>query len=426
MFRTTIDAFAQRLPAMLLYVSSTGSLLVGIAAHTLGFVILARFLGTDQYGYLATISAVTNLGCSLCGFGASEAMRRCVGRDPGLYPVILGHCLILLGVTGIMLVSTISAGLALFVRVLPDPLANVVVILLLVSCNIVLYTWIVFVEQIFLTHSQFGRANIVNAGFGIARAVTVIVACFGFGVDHLQAWAMWNAGLYVGVSLACVAAIWSRGPPLWRLARDELTLGMTISGSGFLWALRQNVDILALSWIETPAVVGVYSVARRVLGTASILGASLDRQIYDRLVVAGKAGPAATLRLAKKYAIYALAITAPASLALFAVAPCLPWIFGKGFGEAIPILRILCWTLIFGAVQNVASDALNAADRHHARFVSGTAVGLLGAGLVAGLTLAYGITGAFVAAYLSEGAMTIAFWATLIFLSEHQGRKNAS
>jgi hypothetical protein len=56
----------------------------------------------------------------------------------------------------------------------------------------------------------------------------------------------------------------------------------------------------------------------------------------------------------------------------------LPWIFGKDFGEAILILRGLCWTLIFGAAHNVAFDALNAADRHHARFVSGTAAGLLG------------------------------------------------
>jgi O-antigen/teichoic acid export membrane protein len=288
----------------------------------------------------------------------------------------------------------------------------------------VLYTWIVFVEQIFLAHSQFRRANIVNAGFGVARAVTVMVACFGFGVHHLLAWAMWNAGVYTGVSLACVAAIWSYGPPRWRLVRDELTLGWTISGAGFLWALRQNADILALSSIESPAVIGAYGVARRVTGTASILGSSFDRQIYSKLVVAGKAGPAATLGLARKYAVYALAITVPASLALFAVAPVLPWVFGKDFGDAILILRVLCWILIFGAAQNVAFDALNAADRHHARFVSGTAAGLLGAGLVVGFTYAYGITGTFVATYLSEGAMMLALWTTLRFLSERQRSKS--
>lgn len=229
--------------------------------------------------------------------------------------------------------------------------------------------------------------------------------------------------MYIGVSLFCLSAVWSYGPPRWRLVRDELTLGVTMSGAGFLWALRQNVDVLVLSLIEPPAVVGAYGVARRVIATASVLGASLDRQIYAKLAVAGKAGPAATLRLAQKYAVYALAITGPASLALFAVAPVLPWMFGKDFGGAIPILKILCWILILGAVQNVAFDALNASERHHAQFISGTAAGLFGAGVVASLTYAYGISGAFVAAYLSEGAMTIVAWATLIFLSNDQERR---
>lgn len=104
MFRNATDALRRRLPPLLLYVSSTGSLLVGTVAHTIGFVILARFLGTEQYGYLATISAATNLACPLCGLGASEAVRRWVGRDPSSYSAILGHSLILLSVTGILLV----------------------------------------------------------------------------------------------------------------------------------------------------------------------------------------------------------------------------------------------------------------------------------------------------------------------------------
>jgi len=75
---------------------------------------------------------------------------------------------------------------------------------------------------------------------------------------------------------------------------------------------------------------------------------------------------------------------------------------------------------VLGAIQNVAFDALNAADRHHARFVSGTAVGLLGAGLVAWFTYAYGISGAFVATYLSEAIIALTLWATLQILSKKQ------
>lgn len=423
MFDSIVVALKPRFPAILLYISSTSSLLVGVVAHSVGFIVLARFLGTEQYGYLATISAVTNLVCPLCGLGTSEAMRRRVGRDPSSYPSLLGHSLIVLGVTGLLLSATVSAGLTLFVKILSDPLANFSLMLLFVSCNVVLYTWIGLVEQIFLAHSQFKRANIVNAGFGVARAVTVVVACFGFGVNHLPAWAIWNAGLYVGMSAACAGAIWSFGPPRWRLLVDELKLGTTMSGAGFLWALRQNVDILVLSSVEAPAVIGAYGVVRRIVSTASILGASFDRQIYAKLVIVGKTGPAATFRLAQKYAAYALGIAASASLGIFVLAPFLPWIFGKGFSGAIPMLRILCWSLLLGAVQNVAFDALNAADEHQARFVSGTVAGVLGASLVAALTHMYGISGTFAAAYLADAIMTLVLWVTLQRLSVSPSKK---
>ena len=422
MIQAAVKALNQRLPAMLLYISSTGSLLIGIGAQTAGFIILARFLGTNQYGYLATISAVTNLGAPLCGLGAAEVMRRWVGRDPGLYPEILGHCLILLGATGVVIVTILTAGLDLFVPALDDSGANFILMLLIVSSNVVFYTWILFVEQVFLAHREFKRANIVNASFGIARALTVLVACIGFGVDRLLPWAMWNAGLYVSASLAGVAAIWSYGPPRWRLVRDELTPGITISIAGLLWTLRQNIDLLALSSIETSAVIGAYGVARRIIGTASIIGASLDRLIYPKLAVAGRNGPSATLRLAKKYAVYAIVISVPTCLALFLVAPILPWIFGKDFGQAVYILKVLVWTLIFLVLQNVAFDALNAADRHRSRFVAGTAAGLLGIGLIAGLTYRYGMTGTFIASYLSDGIMVFALWMTLGLLSYHQKR----
>ena len=425
MIYTAIDILSQlrqRLPAILLYVRSTGSLLIGIGAQTIGFIILARFLGTHQYGFLATISAVTNLGAPLCGLGAAEVMRRWVGRDPALYPKILGHCVILLGATGVLIVSILTAGLDIFVPALADPSANFMLMLLLVSSNVVFYTWILFVEQVFLAHREFRRANIVNASFGIARALTVLVACFGFGVEHLLPWAIWNSALYVMASLVGIAAIWSYGPPQWRLVRDELTPGITISIAGLLWTLRQNIDLLALSSIETSSVIGAYGVARRIIGTASIIGASLDRLIYPKLAVAGRDGPSATMRLARRYALYAIVITVPTCLAIFIAAPVLPWVFGKDFGQAVFILKVLIWTLIFVVLLNVAFDALNAADRHRSRFVAGTAAGLLGIGLIAGLTYGYGMAGTFVASYLSDGIMVLALWVTLGVLSYYQKR----
>src|SRR5579871_899645 len=114
MLRNTrvISLVVQHLPAIRLYVSSTSLLTVGIAAQSVGFVILARWLGSDQFGHLSMITAATNLGSAWCGLGTGEAMRRRAGREPSLYPTLLGHCLILLFVSGAILTAVMSVAIA--------------------------------------------------------------------------------------------------------------------------------------------------------------------------------------------------------------------------------------------------------------------------------------------------------------------------
>jgi O-antigen/teichoic acid export membrane protein len=417
---TFIDAVMQNLPAIRLYVSSTSMLTVGIAAQSIGFIVLARWLGSDQFGHLSMITAATNLGAAWCGLGTSEAMRRRAGRDPSLYPTLLGHCLILLFVSGTVLTIIMSAAIAFSVRIVADPIENYTVILLLISSNMVLFTWIGLTEQILLTRCEFTRANLLNSGFGIARAIIALVACLGFGIESLSAWALWNCTAFAAVSLACVGLIWPYGAPRWRVLWDEVPLGVTLSISGSIAALRQNIDLLALSTMAPPHLVGAYGVARRVLSVAVVTGASLDRLIYANLAIAGKGGPSATLRLAQRYVLYAIGLTGVTSLTIFILAPLLPWLFGKGFEDAIWILKALCWTLILTAVQFVAFDAINAADHHRVRLIVSTVVGILGTALIVGLSFAFAITGTFIAVYLTELSTAAALWITLKLLSDRQ------
>jgi O-antigen/teichoic acid export membrane protein len=421
--RTLIDAVAQKLPAVRLYVSSTTTLTIGIAAQSIGFVVLARWLGSEQFGHLAMITSVTNLGAAWCGLGASEAMRRRVGRDPALYPTMLGHSLILLFASGAVLTVILSTAMTPWVKVVANPVENFQVILLLVLSNMVLFTWIGLTEQILLTRREFTRANLVNSGFGIARAGGALVACLAFGIDSLHVWAIWNCAVCVVVSLACAVAIRPYGAPRWRVLREEIPLGATLSISGSIAALRQNIDLLALSAIATPHLVGAYGVARRIISTAVVTGASLDRLIYANLAIAGQAGPSATLRLAQRYVLYAIGLTGATSIAVFVLAPLLPRLFGEDFRDAIWILRVLCWTLVLTSVQFIAFDALNAADRHRTRLVVGTVVGIAGAALIVGLSAAFGITGTFIAVYLTELSMAGALWAALKLLSDRQSRQ---
>jgi O-antigen/teichoic acid export membrane protein len=420
MIHVIVPAVMRKLPAIRLYVSSTGMLTVGIVAQAIGFIVLARWLGSDQFGHLATITAVTNVGGAWCGLGAGEAIRRRVGRDPSLYRAMLGHSLILLAVSGAVLTALLSAGIAFMIKIAANPVENFEAILLLVISNMVLFAWIGLTEQIFLAHRQFNLANRVNASWGITRAAAALVACLGFGIDTVLAWAAWNAVVSVLVSFACAAAISRYGAPRWILLRKEVPLGATLSVSGSIAVLRQNADLLALSAVATPHLVGAYGVARRIISTAMVAGASFDRLIYAKLAVAGRHGPSETLHLARRYVLYGIGLTGMTSVAVFLSSPFLPLLFGSDFTDAVWIVRLLCWTLILTAIQFIAFDALNAAEQHRIRLIVGTGVGLAGAALIVALSFMLGTTGTFVAVYVTEISMAVALWKTLKVVSDRQ------
>src|SRR5215831_20467486 len=150
MFHTEIVRYVRdRLPRLRLYVTSTGALALGLGAQFIAFVVLARHLGTDQFGKLQTISAVTDLAAAVCGFGAGDTMIRRVVRDQSLYPAVLGHGLILILSTGGALTVLVTAGLAMFINS-TDPFQHLGAIAILAFSNIVLFKWIGLTEQIFL------------------------------------------------------------------------------------------------------------------------------------------------------------------------------------------------------------------------------------------------------------------------------------
>jgi O-antigen/teichoic acid export membrane protein len=417
------DALTKRLPAIRLYISSTSLLMAGLMAQSIGFVILARWLGSEQFGHLAMVTAATNLGASWCGLGTGDTMRRRASRDPSLYPDLLGHSLILLAASGVVLTAAMSAIIGFSVTIASDPVENYITVALLVSSNVVLFTWVTLAEQVLLSHSQFTRANLLNSGLGIARAITAIVACLGFGIDSLSAWAWWNFGTLAAGSFASACLLFPYGPPRWRVMWEEIPLGATFGVSGMIAALRQNVDLLALSAVAPPQLIGAYGVARRVLGIAVVTGASLDRLLYNKFAVAGKSGPAATLILARRFVPYAIGLTGLTSAAIFVLAPVLPVLFGNAFGDMVWIVRALCWTLVLTGLQFMAFDAINAADRHRIRLVVGTAVGIAGAALIVGFSLAFGTTGTFIAVYVAEISTAAALWITLKVLSDRQQRE---
>ena len=419
----TADLVVRRwLPAIFSYVGSTAAMAIGIGAQLVAFVFLARYLGIEQFGLLMTITAATSLAMNVCGLGAGEAFMRRVGREPTLYPALLGHNLILTFTTGMALSVITVAGLYVLVPAAPSPLGNIAILFVFAFSNIALFRWTIVVEQIFLAMRKFNQANVIVAGFGIARALIAIVATVGFGVDRVETWAWWHGAIHVVGVLGCSAALWCYGWPQWRVLREEVVLGAHSCTSYFFSTLLQNVDRLVLSVVATPAAVGAYSVASRMVNTSIVTVSSFMRLRYTGLAVAGHAGVRAVWPLAMSCLPVVLGLGAVTSAALWLLAPWLPAIFGKSYGDTIAYLQITCWLVLIMAVKSIPYDALGALERHALRAHIFNIGGLISAGVLVALTFAFGITGMFVALFASQLGLTAAAWIALLMLREKEDR----
>jgi O-antigen/teichoic acid export membrane protein len=402
-----------KLPTLQLVAGSIGSLVIGIFAQALAFILLARFLGTTEFGHLTTITAVTALANTLCGFGPGEVLRRIASRDPARYPEALGHTTLMIVLTGVVLSFVLIAGMVPFVPVGSPPLERLAILGLLVPTNVITPAYLNLIENVFLARHDFKRANLINSGAGVVRAVVAAIACLGFGVGSLTTWAIWWAGCHIALCVAGFLAIRHFGKPRWRVLQAEIWLGWHLAWSSFLIMLRHNIDILVLSAVTSPEFVAVYGAGRRLIGAALVVPGAFDRVIYGKLAVAGRSGAASSLKLAQKYLVYSVAISAVTSIGLFVVAPFAPLAFGAAYNEATRVVQVLAWTVIPTAVQFLAFDALNAADRHKVSAAVSGVANVAGAAMVVVLGSAFGPVGIYVALYSSDIARGAGLWIAL-------------
>lgn len=412
--------FSSALGTLVAYVASGGSLVVSSAAQLVTFAILARWLGVDEFSVFVAITAICSVALHLCGLGAMESLVRRVARDSSVYPVMFGHNLILTAVSGIVLVVAGAVVLPFQFTLSPDPVLNIVFIVALLVTNIVLVRLVVLAEQIFIGRSEFGPANKVVVGFALARTAAAILACVIFGVSTAAEWAIWQFACHVIVALICMHCLLRLGRPEFRLVREEIMNGIYFSVPFILRAARQNVDLMVLSLVSTAEIVSSYSVARRMIESSFLSVEALNRLIYPGSARASAEGLHHMVQRVKKVLVAATMISVAAAIAVFIMAPLLPYLFGHEYVSLVSFVRQLSWVVVPLAGWSVAMEALGAAGNHaHRGAVMGLG-SLFGAALTAWASWYAPPTGTIVSFYIAEIAMVVAAW----FVFAHVTRRS--
>lgn len=418
--QTHIARVRQLVPMGLSYMASSGALVAANASQLITFALLARWLGPSQFGLFVQVTAITTVAVHLCGLGANDCLIRRVARDRAMYPTMLGHTLLLIAITGVALVILGMATLPFIITVDEDPTRNVIAIAFLLVTNIVLVRSILLTEQIFISHSMFAEANRALVVFAVARTATAALACVGFGVSTLEGWTAWQFGGHVLVAAYFAWKAAPLGAPKFGIVRSEIKPGALFSSQFIFRAVRQNCDLFILGIVSSIEVVGSYGVARRILDSSYLTIDALNRLVYPRFAVASQTGIHHAMPLTRRVLIGAVFLGVGTALALFILAPLLPYLFGKDYVSLVPFVRTMCWLIVFVAIWSVAMDLLGASSHQGARAAIINTASVVGAGLVAFGTWYWPPTGTFISLYVTEIGVTIATWALLL----HMARKS--
>jgi O-antigen/teichoic acid export membrane protein len=323
-------------------------------------VLLARLLGAEGYGALAGSVALFVTFAQFVGLGSGIALLRHLARDGELHGRLMATQSTYL-ITSLMFFAMIWP---LSVRLLGGLLAPLT-LASLAAAEIVLAP-----ALLPLAYRYQAADRMFVSGFLLTLApMTRFAAVTGallLGMHGVAEFANVYFSVLFATLLAAMLVLWPRGgsgfPPRPSFIAT-LREGLPYSVSGAANAAGSELDKTILLRSAGDVATGQYAAAYRVMQAATMPVNSLILAMTPRLFRASRAvtSPSRQLMLAT------IGYAVTASIAIWLLAPALPWLLGDGFANSVPQLRLMCVLLATTSIRQMTVAQLTAMDMQASR-----------------------------------------------------------
>lgn len=374
-------------------------------------IVLARSLGSEQYGFYSFLMWFLGLGAIAANLGVGSMATRFVadalGRENRLESRSLVRLtLILRGMATLFVSSVILAFSGFWAKAFAHPgneiyFALVAFALLPNSMNYVLI-------GIFSGFQKYEYNAYLILGSNPLRAVLLIVLTFlGFGVKELLIASIvsWVVGMVVGVillrRLVPLKAILSPSPPNPALRKSALKYALVMTGllavNYFLW---EQIEVLFLGMYRPVEEVGFYTLASKLPSMAIMLLPSVFSAVLLP-AMAEQFGKGDLEKLRTIYvtsARYLMMLAMPLAAGGIALAnPIISLLYGREYMSAIMIMQIVFIPFAINSIGNGAGSVIQGINQPAFVLKVGGLLALLNVGLNLCLIPKYGMLGAAVA-----------------------------
>jgi O-antigen/teichoic acid export membrane protein len=379
------------------------------------FVLLARLLGTTEYGVLAGAAALVNIFSQYSGMGAGILFLRYVSPDHSKFREYWGNILLSSTVVATLVILSLKAtGKWL----LGPESASILVILAIGDCLCAQLT--TAAAQVFQTFERMHITAVLNFLINLLRLLMAISLVLIVGKATAWLWAIASLSVSIVACLVAISVVVSKfGWPTFsiQLFFKRLGEGFVYAVSGSTTTVYNDVDKVMLGHYGMVAANGIYAMAYRVVNICTMPIGSIHSAAFPRFFREGSKGvrPAALFAraLLKKTAILGVL----AAFGMFFCAPLLPKIAGHDFSGSIAALRWLCLIPLFRSFHLSAGDAISGAGFQRFRLASQFVAAVGNFGLNLYLIPHYSWRGAAWASLATDGSLALMNWIILGYLS---------
>lgn len=385
--------------------SSVG--LVGSSLATaLTVFLVARRLGTADYGVYAGIGAFVNLAAMFGAMGTKDVLLQRVARDRAELPAAWGVLLAANAVVGIPLLA-ITIGLASWV--LPD--RDLVAIGLIAVAEYVSAGLLKGPANAWVALDRFPVVAAVNILDAVLRLGAAAVLLVGPGEVRRLAAAL-AVALCAGAIGVNVALYRAAGRPV--LRRGELVggcrRGAPFSVATISTAVQSNIDQFMLVRAGLDVDAGLYAAGVRFISYSMLPLHAVMSSTVPEFYRIGHEGLAAAFGYARKVVpAIALLSLAGAAVSIVLSVP-IGHLFGDRFDGVLPVVAVLSLFPLIRGMQILLSTALLGSG--HQKVVARVQIVTAGLNVAINVPLIawYGWKGAAVATYVSEVTNIALLW----------------
>lgn len=381
------------------------------------FILLARLLGSKEYGILAGAAALSTMFSQFSAMGSGLLFLRYVSPDHSRFREYWGNIILSVAVVGSALVLLLQ-----FIGTwLVGPVGGAVLMILAIG-DCLCGQLTIGAAQVFQTFEKMRITASLNFLTNILRLA--LAAGMVLTLHRSNAWAWALASLLVSL-VACIIAV-VQVTKHFGTPRFSLRLLFARLGEGFIFAISgstttvyNDVDKVMLGHYGMTVANGIYSMAYRVVNICTMPIMSIHAAAFPRFFREGGIhGVKATEPFARRLLKRTIILGGAGAAGMFLFAPVLPLVTGRDFSGSISALRWLCLIPVFRCCHLSAGDAIAGAGFQRFRLLSQFIAAAGNFGLNLWLIPRYSWVGAAWASLLTDGSLAVMNWVVLRLLVE--------